>query len=275
MELILLFLFWCFIESSYCLEMTYVSRNLRTSLPTTYSTDKYFYLTNSDYHPHSKYIYICLEDNNSGLSDTIEYCSTNTDPYSYPKKAISDCFFSTIYYYYKTRSSGTIKYYYKISATSSNYYSLFRYEAGYPYGNLYVTSDYNDFIPTIKVTRVPRNSRTSLPTTISEDKYFYLINNDYFNYSSYIYICLEDNNFGLNYNDIKYCMTDTNPYMYSESAISGCSFSSISYYNIQSSSGIIKYYYKIPTSSSYYYSIVYYQGNNSSGYLYATSDYMI
>ena len=41
MKSILLFL--CFISCSYCLEMTLVSRNSRTSLPTTSSEYKYFY----------------------------------------------------------------------------------------------------------------------------------------------------------------------------------------------------------------------------------------
>ena len=125
----------------------------------------------------------------------------------------------------------------------------------------------------LEVIQVSRNSRTSLPTTSSEDKYFYLTNSNYYSYSTYIYICFEDNNFGLKYNNIKYCQTHTNPSSSPNSAVNECSFSTISYYNTQSSSGINRYYYKISTSSSYYYSIVYYDGNNSSGNLYATSDY--
>ena len=117
------------------------------------------------------------------------------------------------------------------------------------------------------------NSRTSLPTTTSQDKYFYLTNSNYSSYSNYIYICLEDNNFGLNYNNIKYCFTNTNPYINPDSAISNCSFDLISYYGTQSSSGAIKYYYNISTTSYYTYSIFYYEGNNSSGNLYVTSDY--
>ena len=123
------------------------------------------------------------------------------------------------------------------------------------------------------MTQVSINSRTSLPTINSEDKYFYLTNSNYSNYSSNIYICLEDNNFGLNYNNIKYCLTNTNPSSYPDIAIKNCSFNSISYYSKQSSSDTIKYYYNISITSSYIYSIVYYQGNNSSGNLYVTSDY--
>ena len=191
--------------------MIEVSRNLRTSLPTEVSIDKYFYLTNSNYHPHSNYIYICFEDNNFGLSDIgVKYCLTNTDPISYPNKAVSGCFFSTIYYYYKQSSSGTTKYCYKIPTTSYYYYSIVYYQGSYSSGYLYVTSDYNDLAPTVRMTQVSRNSRTSLPTTSSEDKYFYLTNSNYYSYSSYIYICLEDNNFGLSYNNIKYCRSDTN-----------------------------------------------------------------
>jgi len=125
----------------------------------------------------------------------------------------------------------------------------------------------------LEMIKVSRNSRTSLPTTSSTDKYFYLTNSNYYLYSSYIYICLEDNNFGLSYNNIKYCRTDTNPSSYPDSAISSCSFTTIYYYSTQSSSSSTKYYYKIPTTSSYTYSIVYYQGSYSSGYLYVTSDY--
>ena len=273
MKLILLFL--CFIKYSYCLEMIEVSRNLRTSLPTEVSIDKYFYLTNSNYHPHSNYIYICFEDNNFGLSDIgVKYCLTNTDPISYPNKAVSGCFFSTIYYYYKQSSSGIIKYYYKISTSSSYYYCIVNYQGGYSLGKLYVTSDYNDLVPIIKMTRVSRNSRTTLPTTSQEDKYFYLTNSDYSNFSKFIYISLEDNNFNLNYNKIKYCFTNTNPYMYHpDSIVSSCSFNLIYHYSSQSSSGTTKYYYNISIPTYYSYSIVYYEGNNSSGYLYVISDY--
>ena len=42
------------------------------------------------------------------------------------------------------------------------------------------------------MTQVNRNSKTSLPATNSENKYFYLTNSEYYSYSSNIYICLED-----------------------------------------------------------------------------------
>ena len=124
------------------------------------------------------------------------------------------------------------------------------------------------------MTQVSRSSRASLPTTSSEDKYFYLTNRNYYSNSNYIYICLEDNNFGLSYNNIQYCLTNTNPNYNPDSALSNCSFSSIPYYNTQNSSGTTKYYYRIPaTSSSYSYSIINYEGSSSSGNLYVTSDY--
>ena len=114
MKLILLFL--CFIACSFCLEMIKVSRNSRTSLPTTSSTDKYFYLTNSNYYLYSSYIYICLDDNNFGLSyNNIKYCRTDKDPYYYPYTITTSCSFTTISYYKRTQSSSsTTKYYYKI-----------------------------------------------------------------------------------------------------------------------------------------------------------------
>ena len=141
MKLILLFL--CFIACSFCLEMIKVSRNSKTSLPTTSSTDKYFYLTNSNYYLYSSYIYICLEDNNFGLSyNNIKYCGTNTNPNLSADDAISDCSFSNIFYYSTQSSSSSTKYYYKISTTNSYIYSIINYEGSYSSGNLYVTSDY-------------------------------------------------------------------------------------------------------------------------------------
>ena len=55
------------------------------------------------------------------------------------------------------------------------------------------------------MTKVYRDSRTYLQTSSLYDKYFFLKNNDYYSYSNYlnyIYICLEDDNFGLKYNNI-------------------------------------------------------------------------
>ena len=169
--------------------MTEVYRNTRTSLPITNSEDKYFYLTNSNYYPHSNYIYICIEDINYALNDMgVKYCPTNTDPGSYPNKAANNCFFNTLYYYYKQSSPGTIKYYFKISTSNSNYYTIVNYPGGYSLGKLYVTTDYNDLVPTIIMTQVSRNLRTFLPTISSIDKYFYLTNNNYYSNNSSIYI---------------------------------------------------------------------------------------
>ena len=254
------------------IKMTQVSRNSRASLPTTSSEDKYFYLTNNDYYSYS-YIYICFEDKNFGLNNNkIKYCRTNTKPSSY-LNAINDCSFNTIPYYSTQSSSGTIKYYYKISTSSSYYYSIVYYEGSSSYGYLYVICDYNDLDKTVKITQVSRNSRISLQTSSSFNKYFYLKNSDYYSNSSYIYICFEDSNFNLSYNNIRYCLINTNPSSYQDNAINNCSFSKISYYSTQSFSSVTKYYYNISITSSYTYSIFYYEGNNSYGYLYVTSDY--
>ena len=92
------------------------------------------------------------------------------------------------------------------------------------------------------MTQVSRNSKTLLPTSTSFNKYFYLTNSNYYSYSNYIYIYLEDNNFDLSYNDIKYCFTSTNPSSNPDSVIRSCSFTSINYYSYKSSSGIYKYF---------------------------------
>ena len=74
-----------------------------------------------------------------------------------------------------------------------------------------------------EMTKVLRNSKTSLPVISTVDKYFYLTNSDYYSYSRYIYICFEDDNFGLNYNNIKYCRTNTNPDTNPNNVVNDCS----------------------------------------------------
>ena len=69
---------------------------------------------------------------------------------------------------------------------------------------------------------------------------------------------MEDKNFGLNYNNIKYCYTKDMPDWNSEYVVKKCSFNTISYYSYKSSSSSIKYYYKISANSSFTYSIIYY-----------------
>ena len=129
------------------------------------------------------------------------------------------------------------------------------------------------------MTKVNRNSKEYLPTNISEDKYFYLTNRDYSDYfdkSSYIHILLEDNNFGLNYSNVKYCQTNTDPDSYPEGAASGCDFNdfnTLEYYNTEHYSNSGKFYYKYYVNSSYSYSVISYNGSYSSGNLYVTSDY--
>ena len=181
-------------------------------------------------------------------------------------------FFTSIPYYYNSQSSAGInKYCYKIPISYLYTYSIVYYEGNYSSGYLFVTYDYKNLAPNVKMTKVSRNLRISLTTNISENKYFYLTNSDYNSNSSYIYIYFEDNNFGLSYNNIKYCRTSTTSSS-PDSAVNECSFSLISYYNSQSSSGIKKYCYKISNTNSLAYSIVYYEGSYSSGSLYVTSD---
>ena len=257
-------------------KMTKVYRDSRTYLETSSLYDKYFFLRNNDYYSYSNYlnsIYICSEDDNFGLKyNNIKYCLTNKDPSSNPSNVVSGCSFSKISYYKSRSSSGTNKYYYMISISSSSGYSIVSYE-GSSSGNLYVTSDYNNLFKNVNITQVYRNSKTSLPTISSDDKYFCLTNKDYYSYSNYIYICLEDNNFGLSYNNLEYCTTNTDPYLYPDNAVNNCLFSSLHYDSTQSTSGKTKYYFKIPTSGSYSYSIINYEGSSSSGNLYVTSDY--
>ena len=123
------------------------------------------------------------------------------------------------------------------------------------------------------MTLVYINSRTSLSTASSENKFFYLNNSEYFSYSNNIYFYLEDNNFDLRFYNIKYCYTNTNPNYSPFSVVYSCSFSDIYSYKHQTSSSSTKYLYKIPTNDSYIYSIVFYEGENSSGSLFVYSDY--
>ena len=84
---------------------------------------------------------------------------------------------------------------------------------------------------------------------------------------------MEDNAFGLYYNNIKYCYTSNDPSSNSYNVVRSCPFTTINYYSRQFSFSTIKYYYKIPTTSSYNYSIVYYDGSYSGGRFYVTVDY--
>ena len=153
------------------------------------------------------------------------------------------------------------------------YIILFFNDGSYTPGNLYVTTDYKDLNQNVNMTLVYINSRTSLSTASSENKFFYLNNSEYSSYSNNIYFYLEDNNFDLRFYNIKYCYTNTNPNSSPYSVINSCSFNDIYSYKHQTSSSSTKYLYKIPTNDSYIYSIVFYEGGNSSGSLYAYSDY--
>ena len=126
----------------------------------------------------------------------------------------------------------------------------------------------------IEMTRVYKNIKTYLPTN-SNSNYFYLVNNDYYSGSTYIYFCLEYNDFSLDYNKIKVCHTNTNPGTNEESAINYCSthFNYLTYYGSTTTSSKKKYYYKFYYQYSYYdYAVVYYSGNYNSGDLYVTAD---
>lgn len=126
----------------------------------------------------------------------------------------------------------------------------------------------------IQIVSVDRNQRIMLSTATSEDKYFFFTNSNFIIYTSkYIYFCLEDSFFELNYNNIKYCQTSSYPSSSPESFINSCYFISISYYNHQSSSNKYEYYYKIPNDNFYIHTIVYYQGKLCNGDLYVTADY--
>ena len=268
-----IFLFLGLIVCSYCTKMTYVGRNLKNSLPTTSSENKYFFLTNSYFYKYSNYIYFYLEDEGFGLSyNNIKYCRANTNPYYTPDDVVSGCSFSTIPYYSNESSSSSTKYYYKFSTSSSYTYSIIYYAADYSSsGNLYVFCNYDELV--IKMTSVSRNSRKSLPITNIGNKYFYMQNYDYYKYSSYVYFYLEDNGFGLNYNNIKFSGMGTSPDYDPYRAVSGASFNNLSFYRNQSYSGITKYYYKFYVSILNSYAFVYYEGSNNSGNLYAYWDY--
>ena len=160
-----------------------------------------------------------------------------------------------------------------IPIISSFTYSIVFYEGSYSSGSLYVTSHYKDLSQIVKLSQVSVNWRASLPTTNLENKYFYLRKSALYEFSNYIDICFEDNNFDLSYSNIKYCCTNINPFNNPDDAIKGCSFIPISYYKTQGSSSTKKYYFMIPFSKSFNYSIVFYEGSYSSGRLYVTCDY--
>ena len=122
--------------------------------------------------------------------------------------------------------------------------------------------------------KVNRYSWKSLPTNTSIDKYFYLTINQYYSSSSnYIYICLEDSSFSLDYSNLKFCYTNYDPYYYAEDAVRNCSFSSTSYYGYNYHLSP-RYFYKFNMYNYYQYLIVSYNnGSYSNKRLYVHSDY--
>ena len=152
----------------FCRIITRVSRNVNTSLPTLFTEDKYFYLTNSEYTEYSSYIYFVLENNKINLRySEVSYYLTNTDPYDYPDSAFKNCSFITLPLYGAQTFSTPTKYYYNVSISSSYNYTIISYSNYYKEGlsgYLYVVSDYNDLLPKVQMTEVSRNKRYSLPT---------------------------------------------------------------------------------------------------------------
>ena len=252
-------------------KMTQVSLDTQTPLTTNSSYDKYFYLKNRDYlFYYNGFIYICFEDNNFGLSyNNIKYCQTYYNPSTNPNDAAYDCSFTSITY----DAHQNDKYYYKIPTSNTYTYSIVSYDGRNPSGSLYVTTDYNEFVKTVKMTKVSSTSKTSLPIISSYDKYFYVINSDYYSHSNYLYFYLEDNNFGLNSNNIAYCITSMDPYSYPDEAVKGCSFNTIYYYDPIYNSNSRIYHYKILIPGTYSYTIVHYEGYSSYGNLYVYCDY--
>ena len=254
-------------------EMTYISRNTLRYLSTSPWSYKFFYLKNSDYYSYSNFIYICFEDYGFALTyDNIKYCQTSNDPISDTNSVVRNCSFVKINYYHNQSYFNKNKYYYKIPATNSYNYSIVYFDGNEPSGKLLGIVDYNELVKSVKMTKVARNYRTSLIANTSYYKYFYLINSDYYSYSSYIYIYFEDKNFNLNLNSITYCLTSNDPSSNPDNVVNNCTFNQIHYYDSKSSSDIHKHYYMIYTTNSYTYTIVYYEGSNPSGYLYVTSD---
>ena len=258
-----------FYDLSKDIKMTQVSINSNKSLPISSSYNKFFYLINSEYYSYSKDIYFRLEDKYFSLNyREIKYCESYTNPGSYSNSTNIDCYFSKISLYRTSQSlSGKTKYYYRISPRFNNTYSIVYYIGSiYSSGSLYVTSDNNNLFVEITLVRIDLNE--SLPTRTPKKNYFYITNSNYYSKSSYAYFYFEDYNFGLNFNNIKYCYTNTSPYYYPDDAINDCSLTNLSYYDYKYYSNYKRYDYKFSINSSYTYSIFYYQGNNSSGRLY-------
>ena len=145
-------------------------------------------------------------------------CLTNTNPNSPPKSVLFNCSaFEQIPLYRAQTYSSIRKYYFRIKESHypdvfrPNSYTIIYYDGSNPSGQLYVTSNKDYLLPPVQMTKAKRNTTISLSTNITEDKYFYLSNSNYYYYSSYIYFLLEDNAFSLNTSDIKYCQTKYSP----------------------------------------------------------------
>ena len=276
MKTILLFL--SFVICSYCKMFTYIRRNLKKSLPTTISEEKYFYIMNSDYYSYSNNIYICFEDNGFVLDyENIKYRFDNNAPDFYPYIINSSSFITISTYYRTIGSSGPNEYCYTIPINNSYIFSIIYYNGRYSSGSLNVTTHYhfcNFDYNSILMKKISEKSGISLPTTIYYRKHFY-VTNSYYLKTKYIYICFEDNNFSLDYNDIKYCYTNTSLYwkLDIENAIMSCSFNYLDYYSKKTFSNVTKYYYMIPNINSHSYTIIYYDGKNDSGSLKLTSNF--
>ena len=75
--------------------------------------------------------------------------------------------------------------------------------------------------------QISRNELKYLSTSPWSYKFLYLKNSDYYSYSNFIYICFEDYDFNLSYDNIKYCHTSNDPISNTDSIVRNCSFITI------------------------------------------------
>ena len=121
------------------------------------------------------------------------------------------------------------------------------------------------------VERVPIDdgSTTSLSTSTSDNTYFYMEKN---RYQSYIYFYLKDDDFGLDYGNVRCCYTNTYPP--SKIDFNKCEeIVTLTLYKTVTESDVCYYLYKFYSSSNYNYVVIYYSGRYSSGSLEVQASY--
>ena len=126
-------------------------------------------------------------------TSSIRICQTNTNPNSPPKSILMNCStFDQIPSYGAQTYSNIKKYCFGISKSyrphvfRPNSYTIIYYDGSDSSGDLFVTINKDYFLPPVQMTEVKRNTTISLSINITEDKYFYLSNSEYYRYSSYI-----------------------------------------------------------------------------------------